>query len=287
MWGLWNIVAHRYCFVWRLSVCLSGKHTLFCRRHMHCLGSGTKCIYNNWHANFNIKLYNTIWRVTFCTMYFSILYYHSRSLEILCEFPYIRSYIKEFVHGDFGRTKPNMTELTGVECDILELDVQVCTVCTRRLRLYQTQHDRNHRSGMWHSRTQCTGMYSLYTETSVVPNPTWRNSRSVTFWNSMYRYVQFVHGDFGCTKPNMTELTGVECDILELDVQVCTVCTRRLRSYQTQHDGTHRSGMWHSGTWCTGMYSLYTETSVVPNPTWRNSREQNVTFWNSIVSNWL
>ena len=36
------------------------------------------------------------------------------------------SYIKEFVHGDFGRTKPNLTSLLGADCDILELDVQVC-----------------------------------------------------------------------------------------------------------------------------------------------------------------
>ena len=35
------------------------------------------------------------------------------------------SYIKEFVHGDFGRTKPNLTSLLGADCDILELDVQV------------------------------------------------------------------------------------------------------------------------------------------------------------------
>ena len=35
------------------------------------------------------------------------------------------SYIKEFVHGDFARTKPNLTSLLGVDCDILELDVQV------------------------------------------------------------------------------------------------------------------------------------------------------------------
>nr|XP_022330873.1 putative tRNA pseudouridine synthase Pus10 [Crassostrea virginica] len=34
------------------------------------------------------------------------------------------TYIKEFVHGDFGRTTPNLSSLTGQECDILELDVQ-------------------------------------------------------------------------------------------------------------------------------------------------------------------
>ena len=35
------------------------------------------------------------------------------------------SYIKEFVHGDFGRTKPNMCELLQTDTDILELDVEV------------------------------------------------------------------------------------------------------------------------------------------------------------------
>jgi hypothetical protein len=34
-------------------------------------------------------------------------------------------YIKEFVHGDFGRTVPNMCSLLDVECDILTLDVEV------------------------------------------------------------------------------------------------------------------------------------------------------------------
>ncbi|XP_013391682.1 putative tRNA pseudouridine synthase Pus10 [Lingula anatina] len=34
------------------------------------------------------------------------------------------TYIKEFVHGDFGRTTPNLTTLLEMECDILELDVE-------------------------------------------------------------------------------------------------------------------------------------------------------------------
>ncbi|XP_063054206.1 putative tRNA pseudouridine synthase Pus10 [Engraulis encrasicolus] len=34
------------------------------------------------------------------------------------------TYIKEFVHGDFGRTKPNLGELMKAEVDILELDVE-------------------------------------------------------------------------------------------------------------------------------------------------------------------
>ena len=35
------------------------------------------------------------------------------------------SYIKEFVHGDFGRTKPNLGDMLNSETDILQLDVEV------------------------------------------------------------------------------------------------------------------------------------------------------------------
>ncbi|BFZ12087.1 hypothetical protein BsWGS_15126 [Bradybaena similaris] len=34
------------------------------------------------------------------------------------------TYIKEFVHGDFGRTYPNMSDLLKAECDIIDLDVE-------------------------------------------------------------------------------------------------------------------------------------------------------------------
>lgn len=33
------------------------------------------------------------------------------------------TYIKEFVHGDFGRTKPSLGDLLGTRADILQLDV--------------------------------------------------------------------------------------------------------------------------------------------------------------------
>eukprot|EP00826_Nyctotherus_ovalis_P062671 TRINITY_DN9113_c0_g2_i1.p3 TRINITY_DN9113_c0_g2~~TRINITY_DN9113_c0_g2_i1.p3 ORF type:complete len:155 (-),score=38.96 TRINITY_DN9113_c0_g2_i1:143-541(-) len=33
------------------------------------------------------------------------------------------TYIKEFVHGDLGRTVPNVGSLLNAECDILQLDV--------------------------------------------------------------------------------------------------------------------------------------------------------------------
>jgi hypothetical protein len=36
------------------------------------------------------------------------------------------TYIKEFVHGDFGRTQPSLGQLLGGVCvDIVALDVQV------------------------------------------------------------------------------------------------------------------------------------------------------------------
>jgi tRNA pseudouridine synthase 10 len=33
------------------------------------------------------------------------------------------TYIKELMHGDEGRTRPNVAELVGVPCEVLELDV--------------------------------------------------------------------------------------------------------------------------------------------------------------------
>lgn len=34
------------------------------------------------------------------------------------------AYIKEFCHGDFGRTSPSLGDLVGKECEILQLDVE-------------------------------------------------------------------------------------------------------------------------------------------------------------------
>ena len=33
------------------------------------------------------------------------------------------TYIKEFVHGDFGRTVPSVSTIMGNRCDMLQLDV--------------------------------------------------------------------------------------------------------------------------------------------------------------------
>lgn len=46
-------------------------------------------------------------------------------MAVLCFSLNKPSYIKEFVHGDFGRTKPNIGSLMNVTADILELDVEV------------------------------------------------------------------------------------------------------------------------------------------------------------------
>ena len=35
------------------------------------------------------------------------------------------TYVKEFVHGDFGRTEPNVSQILGCDVDILALDVEV------------------------------------------------------------------------------------------------------------------------------------------------------------------
>ncbi|XP_012877998.1 PREDICTED: putative tRNA pseudouridine synthase Pus10 isoform X2 [Dipodomys ordii] len=51
------------------------------------------------------------------------------------------TYIKEFVHGDFGRTKPNIGSLMNVTADILELDVEMlrAAICKPRVPL-RTNH---------------------------------------------------------------------------------------------------------------------------------------------------
>lgn len=38
------------------------------------------------------------------------------------------TYVKEFVHGDLGRTEPSLCTILNKECDILELDVEVILI---------------------------------------------------------------------------------------------------------------------------------------------------------------
>ena len=38
------------------------------------------------------------------------------------------TYVKELVHGDFGRTVPNLSTLLGAEVDIISLDVEAVNV---------------------------------------------------------------------------------------------------------------------------------------------------------------
>ncbi|KAL8608674.1 hypothetical protein ACOMHN_002903 [Nucella lapillus] len=47
---------------------------------------------------------------------------------LVCERNYSSLYVKEFVHGDFGRTKPNLRTLLSADCDILALDVTAVNI---------------------------------------------------------------------------------------------------------------------------------------------------------------
>lgn len=38
------------------------------------------------------------------------------------------TYVKEFVHGDFGRTRPNLSDILGAEVDIVALDVTAVNI---------------------------------------------------------------------------------------------------------------------------------------------------------------
>ena len=45
---------------------------------------------------------------------------HFGMLALRCQ---AGTYVKEFVHGDFGRTVPSLGDLLGCQADILQLDV--------------------------------------------------------------------------------------------------------------------------------------------------------------------
>ncbi|MFP3872691.1 MAG: tRNA pseudouridine(54/55) synthase Pus10 [Candidatus Natronoplasma sp.] len=45
---------------------------------------------------------------------------HAAVLEMTCE---AGTYVKEFIHGDEGRTKPNLSEELGTRCEVKKLDV--------------------------------------------------------------------------------------------------------------------------------------------------------------------
>ena len=47
----------------------------------------------------------------------------ARNTELLDLTTQAGTYVKEFVHGDLGRTTPNVGALLGCEADILQLDV--------------------------------------------------------------------------------------------------------------------------------------------------------------------
>ena len=46
---------------------------------------------------------------------------HFFTLEVLSS---AETYIKEFIHGDLGRSKPSLCDIINSQCDILQLDVE-------------------------------------------------------------------------------------------------------------------------------------------------------------------
>ena len=49
------------------------------------------------------------------------------------------TYVKEFVHGDFGRTEPNVAQILGCDVDIIALDVQVKILIYLRIDSFFTK----------------------------------------------------------------------------------------------------------------------------------------------------
>ena len=48
------------------------------------------------------------------------------------------TYVKEFVHGDFGRTEPNVAQILGCDVDIIALDVEVKILVYLRIDSFVT-----------------------------------------------------------------------------------------------------------------------------------------------------
>ena len=46
------------------------------------------------------------------------------------------TYVKEFVHGDFGRTEPNVSQILDCDVDILALDVEVSREKSREINVF-------------------------------------------------------------------------------------------------------------------------------------------------------
>lgn len=53
------------------------------------------------------------------------------------------TYVKEFVHGDFGRTTPNISEILDTEVDIMALDVMAINLDWPKCIDYTNSKDLN------------------------------------------------------------------------------------------------------------------------------------------------
>ena len=89
-------------------------------------------MYNILYFNFNLTRPNSVRARTVYNMKVDLDMKNNEQLLISKEFLFkltlctqAGTYVKEFVHGDFGRTSPNLCSILNCDVDIIALDVEV------------------------------------------------------------------------------------------------------------------------------------------------------------------
>ena len=89
-------------------------------------------MYNILYFNFNLTRPNSVRARTVYNMKVDFDIENNEQLLISKEFLFkltlctqAGTYVKEFVHGDFGRTSPNLCSILNCDVDIIALDVEV------------------------------------------------------------------------------------------------------------------------------------------------------------------
>lgn len=81
------------------------------------------------YCNYKIAYFTVFYALPFDYRVFTLLY---QQLHLTTQ---AGTYIKEFVHGDLGRTTPSLGSLLGLEVDIIALDVEVSIIAEICLQL--------------------------------------------------------------------------------------------------------------------------------------------------------
>ncbi|KAK3890557.1 hypothetical protein Pcinc_005531, partial [Petrolisthes cinctipes] len=156
------------------------------------------------------------------------------------------TYIKEFKHGDLGRTNPNLRQVIGVDLDIVALNVEVwkdvkylkegeeektktyCALClstqgynTAALdklnELSEVSVEQKTPLRVLHRRPLATRTRIVHTITAV---PIDLHYFKLYLTTQAGTYIkEFKHGDLGRTNPNLRQVIGVDLDIVALDVE--------------------------------------------------------------------